>query len=341
MDWIKTYAEKFGGDLDHVTASGLSAGAGVVMHSMVATGYEVPFQQAILQSPGWQPEAVPNGRLPIYKYLLNVAKCTDTACLRNLTTSGLVSANLLTLLAWNTDALGPTSGFYPVPDGKLLMDHPANLFTEGKVHKTVKRVIASSARWESSGQFATPSNLSDEGFREQVKTDLTTDEAIIDKIVSVYPPDGTPKSGYNRGRDFIGDLGFNCNSLWVLRHFGGKATGGKTCPPKGSTKAWKVEWNVGTAGHGSDWSYTWLDAKNASVTGQLGASADRMKYQQDWVIGFVADEKADWKKWKVGREVAWWINDTSVGEAPDYFDWEKAQERCDLIRTEVITKGPF
>ncbi|TGZ78748.1 alpha/beta-hydrolase [Ascodesmis nigricans] len=349
MDWIRENIGKFGGDIKRSTAMGISAGAGIVMHAMVSNRTpHVPFQQVLLQSPGWQPETTPAGRVPIYETLLANAGCKDTACLRNTSTKALQTANLLTILLWNQDALGPTSGFYPVPDGDILLDHPANLFTEGKVHPTVKRAVASSARWEASGAFAVPEEADDELFIKDVGVSFTSNTTLIKIISEAYPSDGTPQSGYNRGRDLTGDMGFNCNGLWVARYFSTlnnkskkKSGSGKSkkccCKSKGKkSSAWRYEFNVGTAAHGADSTYTWFANDGTSKVDR----PDLVKYQQDWVAEFVQTQKVSWPVWVEGSDAkALWLNDTGLGVERDYFAWKTYTERCDVLRTKVIGKG--
>jgi len=84
----------------------------------------------------------------VYEAFLKNAGCSHVACLRNSTTDVLIAANLRTIGQWNSGALGTTSGFYPVPDGDFIPDTPANLLSQGRFHREVQHIIASSARWE-------------------------------------------------------------------------------------------------------------------------------------------------------------------------------------------------
>ena len=57
LKWTREYIHVFGGNPDMVTIMGQSAGGGIVQHFLAADvqGYDVPFSQAILSSPGYRP----------------------------------------------------------------------------------------------------------------------------------------------------------------------------------------------------------------------------------------------------------------------------------------------
>lgn len=60
LEWIQRNIKFFGGDPKRVTVLGESAGGGSIMHHITANGGRgapVPFRQAILQSPGFEPVA--------------------------------------------------------------------------------------------------------------------------------------------------------------------------------------------------------------------------------------------------------------------------------------------
>ena len=51
MEWVEKHISKFGGSKDKVTVMGVSAGGGVIMHTITSNGGEskkLPFQQVYL-----------------------------------------------------------------------------------------------------------------------------------------------------------------------------------------------------------------------------------------------------------------------------------------------------
>jgi hypothetical protein len=104
--------------------------------------------QAILQSPGWVPEANEEGRIPLWTAFKNITGCEDATCMRNLSTDVVQAANIALLSQWSSGDLGSTSGLYPIVDGDFIPDFPVKLLAEEKIHTEVKSVISSSTRWE-------------------------------------------------------------------------------------------------------------------------------------------------------------------------------------------------
>jgi cholinesterase len=58
LEWVQKYISLFGGSPNRVTVIGESAGGGSIEHQITAYAGqgEAPFQQAILQSPGFKPK---------------------------------------------------------------------------------------------------------------------------------------------------------------------------------------------------------------------------------------------------------------------------------------------
>ena len=51
MEWVERYISKFGGDKDRITVMGESAGAAIILHTIISYGGEgkkLPFQQVYL-----------------------------------------------------------------------------------------------------------------------------------------------------------------------------------------------------------------------------------------------------------------------------------------------------
>jgi carboxylesterase type B len=125
LEWIQQYISKVGGDPKTVTAMGISAGAGSILHHLIFEGgkRDPLFTRAIIQSPGYQNWQDRAGQLEQdFKRFENIAGCKGKGlpCLRALSESDLKVASDKA----NSGLRPGTFAFGPAPDGKLIMNTP-------------------------------------------------------------------------------------------------------------------------------------------------------------------------------------------------------------------------
>ena len=116
FQWIQDYIDLLGGDPNQVSAWGESAGAGSIMHHLVAFGgTEDPlFTKAILQSPAFEFQFDRKGLLEqTFQNFSALAGCTGqgVACLRTASAETLATANtaLCEAAPDGTFAVGPAA----------------------------------------------------------------------------------------------------------------------------------------------------------------------------------------------------------------------------------------
>ena len=157
LEWVQKNICLFGGNKDEVTAMGVSAGGGSIMHLMSAYGgHKDPlFKRAIPLSPGYFPMGGHGAPEAIYKdfesqvgcMFLLIATCfrradgvtgSNISCLRAASSEILQKANLGLVTSIELPNVGPE----PVIDGEFIQDSPAYLFLQGRFRKDIDILVS-------------------------------------------------------------------------------------------------------------------------------------------------------------------------------------------------------
>jgi carboxylesterase type B len=133
LEWIQTNIHFVGGDNKKVTAMGISAGAGSVLHHLVLDGGKMDplFTKAILQSPGYTNFQDRAGAMEQnFKRFEEMAGCKDKGitCLRTINETVLKVASDKA----NGGQRQGSFAFGPAPDGKFIVNTPTLEFAAGE-----------------------------------------------------------------------------------------------------------------------------------------------------------------------------------------------------------------
>ncbi|RKF76099.1 Acetylcholinesterase [Golovinomyces cichoracearum] len=223
LEWIQKYIDRFGGDPDHVTIGGSSAGAGSVALHLTAYGGRDDglFHAAIAGSPSFGAKTTVEGSQYQYDTLVERVNCTsapDTLqCLRDVD---------IDTLARNNQNIPQPNGSYPVftytnvIDGNFTTSNMYNLFTSGNFVKVP--VIFGDDTDE--GTIFTPAainNVTDmNNFLKDNFPKLSSTQ--LDTIDSFYPKDQKyPNKGdyWSAAADAYGEMRYVCPGIHISTQY--------------------------------------------------------------------------------------------------------------------------
>ncbi|PSN60795.1 acetylcholinesterase precursor [Corynespora cassiicola Philippines] len=208
LEWVQEHIHLFGGDKNRVTVMGESAGGGSIAHQLTAYGGRgpLPFQQAIIQSPGWTPN------------FLRSANVNSLEEARNLPTDQLMDANDRQIFAspYGSYVFGPSV------DGDFVTQDPKLALSQSQFDPSVRVMIGQNSN---EGLLFTAPISSDTEYLDFVRNNFpSAREGVIDHIANVlYPPVFDGSMGYRdqvgRAALTMGEGTFVCNAFALNRAY--------------------------------------------------------------------------------------------------------------------------
>ncbi|BCR82668.1 uncharacterized protein ACHE_10070A [Aspergillus chevalieri] len=271
LEWVKENVHLFGGDSERVTVIGESAGGGSILHQITSyggKGKQLPFQQAILQSPGWYPlptDEQQEATLQQFLGLLNVSTVEEA---RKLPTAKLIAANSKQVYRspYGTYTYGPAV------DGTFVPKLPGELLLEGKFHKNLSLMVGHNSN--EGLLFTPPASVNSNSYASLLEADLPDIQQNVTNYISnvLYPPVYNGTYGYTnpvlRFATTLADVVFQCNTDYLNRAF--------------HNQTYAYLFSVPPGLHGSDLEYTFYNpAANSTVTSKNVALA-----LQDYITSF-------------------------------------------------------
>ncbi|KAJ3527196.1 hypothetical protein NM208_g10822 [Fusarium decemcellulare] len=219
LQWVQKHISKFGGDPNHVTMGGDSAGAASVSLHLSAFGGkdEGLFHAVAAESVSFATVLTVKESFYQYENLAIRLGCTKDvlACMRSKTVKEIQDVN--TNIAYPGGPAPPLYMWTPTIDGDLIPDVTYNLFEEGKFIK-VPAIMGDDTNGGTS--FAPPNTATLAQSDEFLKTQfpfLTL--GMLDKINALYPNqnDTCPNTGcyWRQVSDAYGQMRYMCPGIYI------------------------------------------------------------------------------------------------------------------------------
>ena len=265
---------------------GESAGGGSVFHQITAFGGAsgpVPFQQAILQSPGWQPNANPGFQESLIEYALTNASMLTGRNIKTVNDLRGLTFKEITLL--NSVIVGQSPyGIYtfgPVVDGTFVPDMPGKLVAQGRFDTSLNAIMMGT-NFNEGVLFDSPFLKDDQDYRDNVRLFFpnATKDMVDHVATDLYPNDLSGKFNYTtqplRAALTTAEACFLCNTRYLTQ----------ALPKIVSKNIFKYLFAVPPAIHADDLGYTFYNG-NGSTTWEGYLVDEKVALTlQDYIISF-------------------------------------------------------
>lgn len=224
---------------------GESAGGGSIMHQITAFGGDAgpaPFQQAIVQSPGWTPVIQDEQQEEIFQLFLDILGVNTIEEARQLSSEQLIGANSYLV----SQAPYGSTIFTPVVDGSFAPALPGQLLLEGRFDWSLNIMVGHNS--DEGLIFTSPDGFNSSFLIALLKRLYPNIRASDLNYISqvLYPPVYDGSYGYGNAFErvdlLISDWIFVCNTAYLNSAY------------RGQTHAY--EFSIPPGIHGQDVLYT-------------------------------------------------------------------------------------